>query len=133
MKDKLGHIAIGLFIVNNTVFDLVNVSESVFMSVMFFALLYLSLMIWTVKEYWYSREYVRNVIIKIKGDLYFLVIASGLGVRVIWELYKGYEYWGDYDGYMTSVNSFEKGLLITFFMIASLLIVVTNGRNKNNN
>lgn len=127
MKNKLGHIAIGLFVLNNTAYDLFALPKNTNQTIMFFVLMYGALLIWTIREYLLSIN--NDLKAKIKGDMYFLAMSIGLAARLIYELTK----WGmDYETYYQSVNNYEKGLLFTFLMIALLLIVVQDGKRKNN-
>jgi hypothetical protein len=131
MKINLGHIALGLFICMNSAFDLINIPKSTNLTILYFSLMYNTLLIWTIREYLLSlNKPLKWTKALLSGDRYFLAMGVGLLVRIIWELTK---LGMGYDAYMKSVNNYQKSLLIIFFTIALLLIVVQNGRNKTNN
>ena len=139
---KLGQIAIGLFVVNNTAFDLINIPESTHLSIIYFSIMYFSFMLICVDQFIKSNpEYLRllmgmrslqSILFFIKHNYintFSLVMGIGFAVRIVWELNKWNLAWNDY---MLSVNNYEKGLLISFLTIALILIPITNDRRKRN-
>jgi hypothetical protein len=117
---KLGQIALGLFIVNNTVFDLINIPKNTHLSIMYFGFTYIAFMILALNLYLSQM------------DSFSLAIGVGFTVKLFWELSK----WNmKYEDYMHSVNNYEKGLLFCFLIIALLLTAINYDKrnNRNNN
>jgi len=137
MKINLGHIGISLFIIMNTSFELINIAENTVLSVLYFSIMYFTLLIWAIREYILSLPFSKHLLkypfrwtkAHLKGDRFFLAMGMGFLARIIWELTK---IGMDYGVYMNSVNNYQRSLLIIFFNMAVLLIVIQNGRNKNN-
>ena len=123
MNYKLSQIAIGLFVVNNTAFDLINISNSTRLSIMYFAIMYLCFMLICLDE-----------ALKVNKLFSFSsVMGMAFTVRILWELSKWNLIFNDY---IVSVNNYEKGLLFAFLTISLILIPITNDRkfrgNRNN-
>lgn len=136
--NKLGQIAIGLFVVNNAAFDLINIQESTKLNVIFFSVMYFCFVLFCINEFIKSnKEYLRlligvrslkNMLKFVKSNYlnsFSLVMGIGFAVRVVLELTK----WSlTFDEYMVSVSDYEKSLLISFLMIALIIIPITNDR-----
>lgn len=136
--NKLGQIAIGLFVVNNTAFDLINIPDSTKLNVIFFSIMYFCFLLICISEFYKAnKEYIRVLkgieslknICKFVNNNYIssfsLVMGIGFAVRIVVELTK----WPlPFDQYMISVNDFEKSLLFSFLTIALILIPIRNDR-----
>jgi hypothetical protein len=116
--NKLGQIAIVIFILNNTLFDLINIPQSTHLSISFFAIMYFSFLLLCV------NEWLRN-----KG-MFNIIIGFGFTVKIFLELSKWHM---PYKEYMLSVNNYEKNLLFAFLLIALLLTYIDYERRTNNN
>lgn len=136
--NKLGQIAIGLFVVNNAAFDLINISNSTKLNVIFFSVMYFCFLLFCVNEFYRAnKEYIRILkgikslknICKFVSNNYIssfsLVMGIGFAVRIVVELTKWPLTW---DQYLVSVSDFEKSLLFSFLTIALILIPITNDR-----
>jgi len=119
MKNKLSHIGISLFVVGNTLYEVINVQGSVFMSAFFFIAMYGTFTIWTIVEYLKDNE------------LFFLAMCVGFGARVVMEIYTAIKYWMDFEDYINNVNDYVKGILICTFTLGMIITGVHNGRNNN--
>lgn len=117
MKNLLGHIAIALFVVNNTLYDLIATYENTRLNIIFFSVMYLCLALFSINEH---IRFSKRI------ELSFsMVMGIAFAVRVGLELTK----WNmTFKQYMESINNFEKGLLFSFLLIALLLIPITNAR-----
>lgn len=128
MKINLGHIGIGLFVIMNASFDLICIPRNTTLTIIYFSIMYITLLLWSIREYKLSLP-SKELKALLKGDKYFLAMGLGFLARIIWELTK---IGMDYEVYMNSVNNYQRSLLIIFFTMALLLIVVQNGRNRKN-
>ena len=110
---KLGQIAIALFVLNNTLFDLIATPENTKLSVLFFSFMYFSLLLICANEYINSNS------------TFGLVMGIGFTIRIIIELCKWNYPWEQYE---VSVTNYEMGLLFSFLTIALLLTTISHDR-----
>ena len=112
---KITHIAIGLFAITNHVYEIIDVQGSVYLSILYFFILYASISAICVKEWFFTKE------------KYFAAMGLGLGVRAVLEL-KGIGM--DYKQYLNMINDYEKTIFFSFFIITILIKVVYDNRNN---
>lgn len=116
---KLGQISIVLFVIVNTLFDLISTSENTHLSIVFFSIMYLSFLLFCFYDIYifWNRDKIKNS--------FSIVMGMGFTVRILWEISK----WNlPYKMYMESVNNFERGLLFSFLLIALLLGAISHDR-----
>lgn len=115
--DKLVRIIIALFVLNNTLFELIALAENVRLNIIYFCLTYFCfflLCLYELAKYNYR-------------DSFSLLMGIGFTVRIIIELTKWNMPW---KAYMVSISSLEQGLLFSFLTIALILITITHERRK---
>ena len=116
--NNLAQIAIGLFIIANTLFELNNNPESVPFSILYFSALYLTLMLICLDRYLEKKK------------VFFKYMSIAFATRLIWENTK----WGmKFDEYIISVNNYEKSILFAFLTITILTTIIHHaGKNRIN-
>ena len=118
---KLDQIAIAFFVIINTLFDLINITDSTRLSIIFFSVMYMTLMVIV-----FNGAYTSWKTERIK-DSFNIIMGIGFMVRIGWELSK----WNlPFNEYIRSVNNYEKGLLFSFLLIALLLTAISHERKQ---
>jgi len=118
--DKLGRIIIAIFVLNNTLYDLIAKFDNVKLNIVFFCLMYFCFFLICV------GDIIKNNF----KDTFSLLMGIGFTIRIIIELTK----WNmSYDGWLTSVNTIEQGLLFSFLTISLLVIYFSHERRKRKN
>jgi hypothetical protein len=121
MKEKLGRIAIGLFVVNNTAFDLISIYDNTRLNIMYFSIMYFCFLVFCVHDHF--LENIKQIKIFTFGS----IMGVGFMARIVIELSK----WNmSFVDYMKSVNNTEQNLLFSFFIITIILMYILHGRNK---
>lgn len=113
--NKLAHISVAYFIVINTIYELFAPPSHTNLSILYFASVYITFMIYCINNW-----------IKHKQNI-DVVIFIGFFTRLILELNK----WGmSYEEYIRSVNNYEKSVLLAFLTIALTLAAISHDRRK---
>ena len=114
----LAQISVSYFIIAHTIFELIDISNSVPLCIFYFSSMYISFILYCI------NNWLRDKL------LFDLMIALAFFIRLLWENAK----WGlSFEEYMISVNSYEKSVLIAIFTITLLTSTIHHARKTRNN
>lgn len=113
----LSYIPISMYVIVNAVYDFFHTSDSTHWSIFYFVGIYLSLLLWTIRE----------ALSDLQAFLFFGSLGLGISIRMKIEIDK----WNlPYEQYRISISDLEGDILIASLTIAVLLVVVHKIWNK---